>query len=71
MDTRLLAGSNWDNSSYCGSRTANVNNWDANAWDNNAARGASDTLDKCVLPNPTAGPFAMAMPKYTTGASLS
>lgn len=41
---RLLAGGRWDDGSACGSRAASVAYWAADAWDDNAARGASEPL---------------------------
>ncbi len=40
FSSALRAGGNWDNGSYCGSRSRNGNNPRSNANDNNGGRGA-------------------------------
>ena len=59
----MKLGSNWDNSSNCGSRCANCNNFSANGSNANiSARGTSDTGSAS-----SAGGYALAMPKHAEG----
>ena len=48
--SRLHAGGNWNNSSYCGPRCVNLNNVSANVNANNGGRGASDTRSLDLTP---------------------
>lgn len=72
----LLAGGNWNNSSYCGSRSRNGNNGRGTVNANNGRRGACDIGKVFVVRNSQAGSVHLVnipekvMAKHTTEKRL-